>query len=191
MKVFLIGNVAAPDAPEVFSDAEAQLTTAGHTVLNPLRNELPSDSPDELKAAVNVMQVISAEAAYLIPGWKGNTLAVIEKNIAVFTGKTILQEDQPDERDEIRLAIQTAMGVSFDEIRGRSRNRIIIYARQIYAHHARKTGASLTELGNEMEHNHTSALYYLNNYATDYAYTPEFRKYADAVEAALNGKPIA
>ena len=83
------------------------------------------------------------------------------------------------------------MGITFDDIRSRSRSLRIMYARQIYAHHARKGGASLTAIGNEMAHNHTSVLYYLRKYAEDYAYIKDFRQYANEVEAALNGKPTA
>lgn len=192
MKVFIIGNIDAPTAPEDFSAAEARLTTAGHEVINPLRNNLPSDSPAELVASINILQLIGAEAVYLLQGWESSPLSLIEKNVATYTGVAIIK-DAPEE-DEILIikqAIQAVMGITFDDIRSRSRSLRIMYARQIYAHHARKGGASLTAIGNEMAHNHTSVLYYLRKYAEDYAYIKDFRQYANEVEVALNGKPTA
>lgn len=184
MKVFITGNsLDGLIAAEAFSLAEAQLTAEGYEVLNPLRTGLPSESAPEAKAAVNILQLLSCDAIYLLPDWQSDTLAVIEKNIAVNTGKLILQEIAP--QPDIKQIIEDVMGVSFDDIRGRSRNRTIVYARQIYAHYARENGGSLIAIGMEMEHNHTSVLYYLRKYADDYAYTKEFRKYANDVNAEL------
>lgn len=182
MKVYITGKTLdSLTAAKDFSAAEAQLTAEGYEVLNPLRTGLPSGSGPEAMAAVNILQLLSCDAIFLLPDWQSDTLAVIEKNIAVNTGKLILQEKKPD----IKQIIETVMGVTFDEIRSRSRSRLIVYARQIYAYHARKTGASLTAIGNEMAHNHTSVLYYLHNYEADFYYTKEFRKYAEEVNAEI------
>lgn len=186
MKAYITGNKAGGNTPENFSEAEAKLTAEGYEVINPLRSGLPSSSPQEAKAALNILQLLGSDAVYLLPDWQSDTLAVIEKNIAEFTGKTILQEP-PEGTPDVKQIIERIMGVTFAEICGRRRERLIVYARQIYAHHAREAGASLTEIGKEMAHNHTSVLYYLHKYEDDYTYTREFRKYAKEIEAQING----
>lgn len=188
MKVYITGRIAGQAYDKVaakFSAAEAKLTAAGYEVINPLRCGLPSGTPPEVTASVNILRLLGAEAIYLIDDWTASEMSLIEKNIADSTGKAIIYETRP-EYDDIKQAIFSVTGVTFQQITSRSRVLKIVYAREIFSHFAREKGASLITIGKMMNHNHTTVFYYLRRYGEDYQYTRDFTRIADAVRDALD-----
>lgn len=188
MKVYITGKItgqAYDKAAAKFSAAEAQLTAAGYEVINPLRCGQPSGTPREFTAAVNILQLLGADAIYLLDDWTDSEASLIEKNIADRTGKAIIYEARP-EFDDIKQAIFSVTGVTFQQIVGRSRILKVVYARELFAHFARETGATLPAIGQAMSHNHTTVFYYLKRYGEDYKYTKDFIRIADAVSEAVD-----
>ena len=188
MKIYISGQVSGlpmEDNIAKFGKVEKELITQGYEVVSPLKNGIPYNAPWEVHIAMDILLLMSCEAIYLLPDWAYSKGATLEKKIAEFTGKQIIYQEVPT-FIEIKEAIAEAMGISFVDIVGPSRERKQVYARMIFAFHCREQGATIQRIADEMKHNHSTIVYYIRKYKDDYRFNPEFRERVKEVENALS-----
>lgn len=187
-KIYISGQISGLPYKEVkakFETAATKLIAEGYEVVNPTNNGIPISAPWELHIAMDVVLLMGCDSIYLLPDWHKSKGATLEKNFAELTGKTIIYEEAPAFVD-IKQAIADALGVSFQDIIGRNRENKYVYARMIFAQLCRKEGATVLRIAKEMQHNHSTIIYYLKKYQDDYKFTPEFRGYVQAVQDRLS-----
>lgn len=189
-RIYLSGAIssrAIDQARHAFQQAEDRLRAQGWDPINPLKNGLPVQASWSAHMAVDILSLLGCSAIYMLSGWENSQGATLEANIARMTGKPIYYEQGPTpEFAEIKAAIQAVLGVTPADLSGGNRDQRMVYARMIFAKQAKETGASFSVIGKAIRHHHTTVIYWLNRYPTEYQYTPEFRKMADRVSEYLN-----
>jgi hypothetical protein len=187
MKIYISGQISGLPFDETkakFENIESELIAQGYEVVNPLKNGIPYNAPWEVHIAMDILLLIGCQAIYLLPDWAYSKGATLEKKIAEFTGKQIIYQEVAT-FIEIKEAIAEAMGISFVDIVGPSRERKQVYARMIFAHYCREQGATVQRIADEMKHNHSTIVYYIRKYKDDYKFNPEFRERVKQVENVL------
>lgn len=188
MKIYISGKISGlplEEARTKFDKAETYLKGQGYEVVNPIKNGIPYNASWEVHIAIDILLLIGCQAIYLLPDWVYSKGATLEKKIAEFTGKEIIYQEAPT-FIEIKEAIAEAMGISFVDIVGPSRERKQVYARMIFAQYCREQGATVQRIADEMKHNHSTIVYYIRKYKDDYKFNPEFRERVKQVENALS-----
>ena len=159
-RIYISGAISGRPIEEAraqFQETEDRLQAEGWETVNPLKNGLPEHAPWSAHMAVDILSLLGCDALFLLPGWEESQGATIEAGVARLTGKSIY----------------------------RSRDQRVVFARMIFARQAKDSGASFPEIGRAIRHHHTTVIYWLKRYPTEYQYTPEFRKMADKVSEFL------
>lgn len=92
MKVYISGAITNnPQYKEQFAAAEEILLAAGHTVINPARNQ--GDSYREL-INVGLFELMQCDAIYLLRGYENSTGATLEHDYARTVGLEVIREDE-------------------------------------------------------------------------------------------------
>ena len=189
IKYYISGKITGLQPSEYaarFSKAEADLTSKGYEVVNPLSHVVPSAHWKE-QMKVDIRLLLDCNAIYMLSNWEQSIGATLEYDIAEGLGLIVEYERPPKHRD-IKAAIITAMGVNFKTIAEDSRNRWHVYARMIYAYHCKKRGEYTHRIAEETNHDKSTISYYLRNYDTEYKYNREFRAAAEKVATLLSEK---
>lgn len=93
MKIYIAGKITGePNYKEKFDIAATSLEAQGHIVLNPA--ELPEGMLPADYMRICFAMIDTADAIYLIKGWYSSSGASIERNYAMYTGKSILTEGE-------------------------------------------------------------------------------------------------
>ena len=96
MKVYISGAITNnPQYKEQFAAAEEILLAAGHTVINPARNQ--GDTYKEV-IDVGLFELMQCDAIYLLRGYENSTGATLEHDYARTVGLVIIEE-YPDAID--------------------------------------------------------------------------------------------
>lgn len=203
--IYLAGQITGlrPEEYEaLFNTAEARLKAKGYEVINPLRiaAQLKAEHPERVDPSLHtekeiwreylkadIAELTKCKAAYFLPNWEQSEGATLEHRIAAGLSLLMYYEVEPRHRD-IKEAIEANMGVPFRIIAQDSRNRWHVYARMIYAHHAKKEGDNTQQIATETHHDESSICYYLRHYDSEYKYNREFRKAAEKVATTLSKK---
>lgn len=190
VKVYISGKISGlpeQEYKERFAQAEASLTAKGYEVTNPLKNGVASGEhwKTQMKADINLL--LDCEAIYMLENWEKSEGATLERHIATALGMFVIYEREPKHRD-IKKAINAAMGVTFKTIAEDSRNRWHVYARMIYAHHAKKQNQPIKQIAEETRHDESTIAYYLRRYDGEYKFNREFRAAAEKVATLLSKK---
>ena len=91
MKIYIAGKITGePNYKEKFDIAATSLEAQGHIVLNPA--ELPEGMLPADYMRICFAMIDTADAIYLLKGWHSSSGASIERNYAMYTGKSILTE---------------------------------------------------------------------------------------------------
>lgn len=93
MKIYIAGKITGePNYKEKFDIAATSLEAQGHIVLNPA--ELPEGMLPADYMRICFAMIDTADAIYLLKGWYSSSGAFIERNYAMYTGKSILIEGE-------------------------------------------------------------------------------------------------
>ncbi len=93
MKIYIAGKITGePNYKEKFDIAATSLEAQGHIVLNPA--ELPEGMLPADYMRICFAMIDTADAIYLLKGWHSSSGASIERNYAMYTGKSILTEGE-------------------------------------------------------------------------------------------------
>lgn len=93
MKIYIAGKITGePNYKEKFDIAAKSLEAQGHIVLNPA--ELPEGMLPADYMRICFAMIDTADAIYLLKGWYSSSGAFIERNYAMYTGKSILIEGE-------------------------------------------------------------------------------------------------
>ena len=89
MKIYIAEKITGePNYKEKFDIAATSLEAQGHIVLNPA--ELPEGMLPADYMRICFAMIDTADAIYLLKGWYSSSGASIERNYAMYTGKSIL-----------------------------------------------------------------------------------------------------
>ena len=89
MKIYIAGKITGKlNYKEEFGIAATSLEAQGHIVLNPA--ELPEGMLPADYMRLRFAMIDTADAIYLLKGWYSSSGASIERNYAMYTGKSIL-----------------------------------------------------------------------------------------------------
>lgn len=93
MKIYIAGKITGePNYKEKFDIAATSLEEQGHIVLNPA--ELPEGMLPADYMRICFAMIDTADAIYLLKGWYSSSGASIERNYAMYTGKSIFTEGE-------------------------------------------------------------------------------------------------
>lgn len=89
MKIYIAGKITGElNYKEKFDIAATSLEAQGHIVSNPA--ELPEGMLPADYMRICFAMIDTADAIYLLKGWYNSSGASIERNYAMYTGKSIL-----------------------------------------------------------------------------------------------------
>jgi len=93
MKIYIAGKITGElNYKEKFDIAATSLEAQGYIVLNPA--ELPEGMLPADYMRICFAMIDTADAIYLLKGWYSSSGASIERNYAMYTGKSILTEGE-------------------------------------------------------------------------------------------------
>lgn len=93
MKIYIAGKITGdPNYKEKFDIAATSLELQGHIVLNPA--ELPEGMLPADYMRICYAMLDTADAIYLLKDWHSSSGASIERNYAMYTGKSIFTEGE-------------------------------------------------------------------------------------------------
>ena len=93
MKIYIAGKITGePNYKEKFDIAATSLEAQGHIVLNPA--ELPEGMLPADYMRICFAMIDTGDAIYLLKDWCSSFGASIERNYAMYTGKSILTEGE-------------------------------------------------------------------------------------------------
>lgn len=93
MKIYIAGKITGePNYKEKFDIAATSLEEQGHIVLNPA--ELPEGMLPADYMRICFAMIDTADAIYLLKDWRSSFGAFIERNYAMYIGKSILTEGE-------------------------------------------------------------------------------------------------
>lgn len=93
MKIYIAGKITGdPNYKEKFDIAAKSLEAQGHIVLNPA--ELPEGMLQADYMRICLAMIDTADAIYLLKDWYSSSGASIERNYAMYTGKSIFTEGE-------------------------------------------------------------------------------------------------
>lgn len=169
---------------EHFETAAKSLSAQGYEVVNPLNNGLPEEATWHEHMRADIRLLTYCDEIFMLKGWERSTGAAAEHALAKALGIAPTYE-VPTKHPEIKQAIQTALGVHFQDICRKGRKRTVVYARYIYSYHAFQAGDSAVTIAREIEQKHSNVSYYLRRYEPEMKYNREFRNAAKAVADLL------
>ncbi len=199
-KIYISGRITGLPKAEyeaLFNAAEDVLKGKGYEVITPIRIKPASEEIDpatrtetqiwqaHLKA--DIRQLIDCHAVFMLSNWECSEGATLEHNIARGLSIPVYYQVEPRHRD-IKDAIESTMGVPFRLLATDSRSRWHVYARMIYAHHAKKDGSTTAQIAEETRHDESTIGYYLRQYDGEYKFNREFRKAAEKIATILSKK---
>ena len=97
MVIYISGKITGTDDyMERFDDAECKLKGQGWRVINPARKNarFPAGTSWETYMRASIRLLSRADAIYLLRGWRQSRGAVLEHQIAVALGMTIITQGQ-------------------------------------------------------------------------------------------------
>lgn len=93
MKIYIAGKITGElNYKEKFDIAATSLEEQGHIVLNPA--ELPEGMLPADYMRICFAMIDTADAIYLLKDWRSSFGASIERNYAMYTGKSIFTEGE-------------------------------------------------------------------------------------------------
>lgn len=174
--------IAGAENAEEYAKTARKLRKKGWEVIDP-----PHGLAPELQAQAHVITLTYCTAIYLTSKWEYSEEPPALLAVARLLELIVIYEQEPRNR-EIKTAIESAMGVTFKTIAEDSRNRWHVYARMIYAHHAKKQNQPIKQIAEETRHDESTIAYYLRRYDGEYKFNRDFRAAAEKVATLLSKK---
>lgn len=116
-----------------------------------------------------------------------------EKLYSPLTGQNhpgaVRSEDDDKAREIVLSVIREAEGVTLEELKGRSRVRLVVFCRFIAAKELySRTNMTMIDIADLMERDIKSIRYYLFRYDEDFRYFSNFRQMAEKMRLILDAK---
>lgn len=88
MRVYISGKISGKEkiARREFKAAQRKLEAIGHDPVNPFYNGLKEDDTWERHLAVDILDLLSCEAVFQLPGWEDSRGARLEAEVARLKG---------------------------------------------------------------------------------------------------------
>ena len=155
---------------QAFSDAEMQLRKMGFVAVNPLEeilkfNEIDTEGLNSIEEERNFLSQFlnRSSGVYALPGWEDCNTAKAEYEEAIKQDKRIMFQPQRVTIDEIIRAAEEVTGMSFSEIRARTRKAPLVEIRRAICYLAWKyQSTTMVALGQMFGMDHTSILHQRN-----------------------------
>ena len=87
--------------------------------------------------------------------------------------------------DHLFTAIHTATGITKDEIQSSSRKACYVCARRIIAYHLNKQNYTYRQIGEIINRDRASVIYFIKNHTDEYKYNKKYREMFDAVSKLI------
>jgi chromosomal replication initiation ATPase DnaA len=88
-------------------------------------------------------------------------------------------------REDIQQAIYEVFRLTKKDLQNKKRTRLLTYAKMIYAYYMRKSEMTFSEIGIEVNRDHSSCVNYIRNFEDYYNFIPEFRELVNKVNNYL------
>lgn len=152
------------------AEAAADLERRGFSVQDPLAGATPEPP------ALRIIRLLACDGAYFTRDWIASGQCLLERKVAERTGKRIaVQRGGMSVDVDVVEAVTGATSVSWEEMRSHGRFRQAVYARMIYARMMMDSGATVTEIGAQLNRHHSTVIHWLHSFESDIRYTREFQ----------------
>ena len=92
--------------------------------------------------------------------------------------------------DKIIQTVCKIWSTSLDDVYGKSRKQDVVYTRMTIAYFLRRhTILSTTEIGRLINRDHSTIVYYLKVYDSEFRFNEEFRNFAERIKEVLDDIP--
>lgn len=94
-KIYLSAPISGYDLKEryeTFENMEKELTKQGYSVLNPMKNGLPVESPTAQHMKRDIIMLLQADAIFLMQNWNKSAGCITELHVATACGLDVLFE---------------------------------------------------------------------------------------------------
>ena len=163
MKLYLSGPITGnPNAVEQFAAAERRYASLGE-VINPLKGS-SIHTPWHEAMRRDIVLLMQCDAIVMLRGWHASRGAVLERHIASQLGMQLIYDSyQPDFIGILTAAIYDITGISYNQLKSKSRQRDIVDARHIFFKLLRDyTSWSTPLIGSLLDRDHCTVLHALN-----------------------------
>ena len=198
MKIYISGKITGLPLSEIeakFQQAEWLLEDLGLEAINPLKNGLDFYDDWKKHLVVDIENLLSCDAIYMLDNWVDSKGARIEKSIADETGMDVWFESRVIKNQKVVLKIQNAIhevaGLRFSECITKNRRRDGFFARMIFVYHCNKQNMIPVDIAQYIHRHRTDVYHYLKKYDNEVKYSPYFRNIATNVDERLNPKSSA
>lgn len=190
MYIYISGKTEGLPINEVeakYQQIELLLERFGGDVVNPLKKTISNGLLSGQYMIRRIEMLMECDSIFMLDNWNESTMARIEYDIAMRTGKNIYFESNIISNNEIILRIQgvihEVMGLRFEDYTTRSRERNKYFARMVFVHHCSENNIDPTQY---IRRDRTMIYHYLDRYGDEVKYNPLFRQLAQEVDKKLN-----
>lgn len=190
-KIYISGRISGKNLDNVreeFQSIEDRFKANGYEVVNPLKNGLPENAPWERHIAMDIILLLGCDEVFFLRDWRQSKGATIEHGIAELTGKEIRYQEQP-KLGYLKDAIEAVLGIGYNELLCRSKNRRYVNARMHFVHHCISVECmTFEEAAREIGRDDSTTRYYTRMYDQYYATDNVFREEAEKIKKFINNE---
>lgn len=168
--VYIAGAVSGLPIDELrlkFSEAEMEVRKMGFLTINPVEEILQFNEYDEegLSGWQQEMDFLSpmvdkCDGIFMLTDWKESKGARIEYEQARNAGKTIMFQPEAITADRLIKATEEASGLTWEDIKERTRKRGVVDIRKAFTYLALKHGAGSTvQVARMLGQDHTTVIH--------------------------------
>lgn len=179
MKAYISGRISGINlnlARSRFDEAEQLLLSVGFDdVYNPMKHQDCETWHQYMRR--DIIELMNCDVIFMLNGWELSKGARIEQSIATQIEMPILYETERRLalNDEIKKIVSKVTYVDVDSIVSKSRKQKCFFARMLCAVLLRECNYSLYNIGEAINRDHATVIYYLKTHGTELDYNSEYR----------------